>query len=419
MGSRVLVVAEDDQIRRTTARLLRACNAGEVSEVSSGGAALEAALSGPAPDVLLLDTRLSNPSAAEICRQLRAQRGLRQPDIWLLAPAGSTTPVAQALEAGADDCLALPVVPQLLKARLQVAEGRRQRSSSPRRFHDALAAAEAEGSGELVVRETTSRRVGRIYFHATRVAWVHVVGEPSGLNDVLAGVATLDEEQERAVLDMGRRGTPLGEALERAGVIERSLWRSTLQVWFRKRLQTIAAFAPASSVFLPHELRLEDDVSFGLAELMRDVDGGLGTPRISVPPPSDARSGALTPPATVDPEVTAMLGACMESGLVESVAVLERGTGQCLGACGESLDAFAVWTHLNHVNAVSARDGFDSFAVTTTRAHQLTLPLPGQPGWLLFATYSRSRGPLGVAFTDLRLALSRLGQHNLPSEPRR
>jgi hypothetical protein len=120
----------------------------------------------------------------------------------------------------------------------------------------------------------------------------------------------------------------------------------------------------------------------------------------------------------VNPQVTAVLDACVASGLVESAAVLERGTGQCLGACGESLDAFAVWTHLNHVNAVSARDGFDSFAVTTTTSHQLTLPLPGQPGWLLFATYSRSRGPLGVAFTDLRLALSRLGQQTPSSEPR-
>ena len=410
MRSRLLVVAEDDQIRRTTASLLRACNAGEVSEASTGGAALEAALSGLTPDVLLLDTRLASPSATEICRQVRAQRTLRQPDIWLLAPAGSTAPVAQALEAGADDCLALPVVPQLLKARLQVTEGRRQRSSSPSRFHEALAAAEAEASGELVVREMASRRVGRIYFHASRVAWVHVVGEPSRLNDVLAGVASLDEEQERAVLDLRRRGTPLGDALEQAGIIERSRWRSTLQAWLRKRLQTVAAFAPSSSVFLPQELRLEDDVSFSVAELMGDVDGGRGTPRISVPPPSDGRSGALTPPASVDPEVTAMLGACMGSGLVESVAVLERGTGQCLGAAGESLDAFAVWTHLNHVTAVSARDGFDSFAMTTTSSHQLTLPLPGQPNWLLFASYSRSRGPLGVAFTDLRLALSRLGQ---------
>ncbi|HTV22924.1 MAG TPA: response regulator [Polyangiaceae bacterium] len=412
---RLLVVAADDQTRRTTARLLRSCTAGEVLEASTSREALDATLNGSVPDVLLLDTQLAIPSAAETCRQLRAQKSLAQPVIWLLAPAGASTPVIEALEAGADDCLGLPVAPHLLEARLRVTLRRRERARGPSRFVEALLAAQTEGSGELVVRETRSRRAGRVYFYDGRVVWVHVMGETSALNEVLSGVAALDEKTERAVLDASRRGTPLSHALERAGVIERGRWRSAVQAWSRQRLQTLASFAPASSVFLPHEFRLEDDISFTVAELLGDIDSSEPGLELAAPLPSDGYAGVLSPPERPDPEVETVLSACMESGLVQSVAVLERGTGQCLGARGETLDALAVWTNLNHVNAVVAREGFDSFAVTTKLEHQLTVPLSGQPGWVVHASYSRARGPLGVAFTDLRFALSQLNQRVLQS----
>jgi len=410
---RLLVVAADDQTRRTTARLLRSCTTGEVLEASTSREALDATLNGSVPDVMLLDTQLAIPSAAETCRQLRAQKGLSQPDIWLLAPAGASVPVIEALEAGADDFLGLPVVPHLLEARLRVALRRRQRARSPSRLVDALLAAQAEGTGELVVRETKSRRCGRVYFHGSRVAWVHVVGETSNLNDILAGAATIDEKTERGVLDESRQGTPLSVALEQAGVLERARWRSCVQAWLRERLQTIAGFVPSTTVFLPHEFRLEDDVSFPVSDLLGDLENGRDATEVASSVSSDGYAGALSPPATPEPDVENVLSACMESGLAQSVAVLERGTGQCLGARGETMDALAVWTNLNHVNAIVTREGFDSFAVTTKLEHQLTVPLSGQPGWVVYASYSRSRGPLGVAFTDLRFALSQLSQRAL------
>ena len=284
------------------------------------------------------------------------------------------------------------------------------RASGPSRLVDALREAQAEGTGELVVRETKSRRAGRVYFHASRVAWVHVVGEASGLKDVIGPAATLDDKTERAVLDVSRQGMPLGEALELAGVIERARWRSSVREWMRQRLQTLATFAPTTSVFLPHEFRLEDDVSFSVSELLGDLDGFPPATELAPPPASEGEASKLAAPATPDPEVESVLSACMESGLARSVAVLERGTGQCLGARGESIDALALWTSLDHVNAIVAREGLDSFAVTTKLEHQLTVPFSRQPGWVVYASYSRARGPLGVAFTDLRFALSQLSQ---------
>lgn len=382
-------------------------------EASTSREALDVTLNGSVPDVMLLDAQLAIPSAAETCRQLRAQKSMTQPDIWLLAPAGTSTPVIEALEAGADDFLGLPVVPHLLEARLRVTLRRRQRANSTSRLHEALLGAQAEGTGELVVRETGSARAGRVYFYGGRVVWVHLLGETSALNEVLAGAATLDERSERAILDAGRQGTPLSVALEHAGIIDRARWRSCVQAWSRQRLQAIARFAPASSVFMPHEFRLQDDISFTVSELLGDLDGAEDAIELASTLASDGYAGVLVSPERPEPDVETVLSACMASGLVQSVAVLERGTGQCLGARGETLDALAVWTNLNHVNAIVAREGFDSFAVTTKLEHQLTVPLSGQPGWVVHASYSRSRGPLGVAFTDLRFALSQLSQRSL------
>lgn len=140
---RVLVAAGNDLTRVTTAALLRACTAGEVLEVSSAREALDTILNGSIPDVLLLDTQLGSPTASEMCRHLRAQRDLPQPDIWLLSPADSFTQALEALEAGADDLFSLPLAPHLLQARLQ-ASSRRQRARSPSRFLDSLLAAQGE-----------------------------------------------------------------------------------------------------------------------------------------------------------------------------------------------------------------------------------------------------------------------------------
>jgi hypothetical protein len=304
--------------------------------------------------------------------------------------------------------LPLPVAPHLLQARLRVALRRRQRARTASRFSDALLAAQAEGSGELVVRESKSRRSGRVYFHGSRVVWVHVAGQPSTLTEVLVGAASIDARTAGEVLEECRNARArLSVTLERWGIVERSRWCSCLQEWFKKGLETLAGFAQPITTFLPQDFRYADDVSFALSELI----GAIEPPDALAlePTPSERSTGwatAFVPPATLDPQVEALLGACMHSGLVQSVAVLERKTGQCLGARGKVIDPLDAWSNLHHVNTLSERDGLDAFAVTTKSDHYLTVPVSEQPGWLVYASYSRSRGPLGVALTDLRAGLA-------------
>jgi DNA-binding response OmpR family regulator len=412
---RVLVVAADELTRVTTALLLRACAAGEVLEASSGREALDQTSNGAMPDVWVLDTRLASPSVSETCRHLRTRQGLTQPDIWLLAPADSSTQVVEAFEAGADDLLNLPLAPHLLQARLQATSLRRQRAGHSSGFIESLFAAQAEGTGELVIRETTSRRFGRVYFHAGRVVWVHVAGEASTLTDLLTGAAAIDEKTASEVLEECRvAGIPVSVALERSGIVERSQWRSCVQTWARQRLQTLAAFVSTTAVFLPHEFRFDDDVSFTVSELAGELDGRQRMRELATSSaPNGGWSSALSAPETPDPKVETVLRACMESGLAQSVAVMQRGTGQCLGARGDAMDPLAVRSNLNHANAVAVREGLDSFAITTQLDHQLTVPLSWQQDWVVYASYSRSQGPIGVAYTDLRLALARLSQRAL------
>jgi DNA-binding response OmpR family regulator len=411
----VLVVAGNDLTRVTTALLLRACTDGDVLEAATNREALDAMLNGSMPDVLLLDTQLGSPSASEMCRHLRAQVSLPQPDIWLLAPPDAPLQALEALEAGADDLLHLPLSPHLLQARLQAASSRRQRETSPSRFIESLLAAQAEGTGELVIRETRSRRFGRVYFHAGRVVWVHIAGETSTLAELLTGAASIDEQTASEMLEECRQGgVPLSVALERWGIIERARWRSCVQTWARQRVQTLASFGPSTAVFLPHDFRFEDDISFTVSELTDELDGREDQRKwLASPALNEEGSSTLAPSEPPDPKVAVVLSACMESGLAQAVAVLVRGTGQCLGTRGDVKDPSAVRSNLHYANAVAVREGLDSFAVTTQSDHQLTVPLAWQPSWVVYASYSRAQGPIGVAYTDLRLALARLSQRAL------
>lgn len=247
------------------------------------------------------------------------------------------------------------------------------------------------------------------------MVWVHVGGETSTLAELLTGAASIDDKTASELLEECRQGgIPLSVALERWGIMERARWRGCVQTWARQRLQTIAAFVPSTAAFLPHEFRFEDDISFTVSELMGEPDGRLETTRwLAAPALDEERSSPLGPPESPDPSVAIVLSACMESGLAQSVAVLVRGTGQCLGVRGDGIDSSAVRSNLDYANTVAVREGFDSFAVTTQLAHQLTVPLSWQPSWVVYASYSRSQGPIGVAYTDLRLALARLSQRAL------
>ena len=116
MGSSILLV-EDDDLIRTSLRLLLEDEGHRVVEATTGEEGL--ALAGAhEPDAVLLDVTLPGLDGFEVCRELR--RRSQVPIVILSARSDSHDQVA-GLEAGADDYVVKPAEPKLLCARLRAA----------------------------------------------------------------------------------------------------------------------------------------------------------------------------------------------------------------------------------------------------------------------------------------------------------
>jgi two-component system, cell cycle response regulator len=118
-----ILIAEDDGVAR---RLLQARLAGwgyDVVSVSDGGAAWTALQADDAPRLALLDWEMPGLDGVEVCRRVR--RLGREPYRYLilLTARDRSEDIVTALEAGADDFVAKPFVPQEMQVRLRV--GRR------------------------------------------------------------------------------------------------------------------------------------------------------------------------------------------------------------------------------------------------------------------------------------------------------
>jgi len=114
MSRSVLVVEDDPAVRRVVGMTLRGQQF-DVVEVSTGREAVEAATAGGI-DAVLLDLMLPDVDGFEVCRRIR--RVTTVPVIVVTARSDSHDVVA-GLEAGADDYVTKPFVPQELAARLR------------------------------------------------------------------------------------------------------------------------------------------------------------------------------------------------------------------------------------------------------------------------------------------------------------
>ncbi|HSF97983.1 MAG TPA: response regulator transcription factor [Ornithinibacter sp.] len=116
MGERVLVVDDDETIRRTLRINLRA-RGYEVEEVSTGRDALSTVEDAP-PDLVILDLGLPDLDGVEVLRRLRARS--RVPVVVLSARQQSDDKV-EALDEGADDYVTKPFGMDELMARVRSA----------------------------------------------------------------------------------------------------------------------------------------------------------------------------------------------------------------------------------------------------------------------------------------------------------
>jgi two-component system response regulator MprA len=112
---RILVVDDDDAVRRSLARAL-VRDGYEVAVAADGAAALESLAAGR-HDAIVLDILMPEPNGLEVCRQVRS-RGDRTPILMLTARDLVADRVA-GLDAGADDYLAKPFALEELRARIR------------------------------------------------------------------------------------------------------------------------------------------------------------------------------------------------------------------------------------------------------------------------------------------------------------
>jgi two-component system, OmpR family, response regulator MprA len=114
-GAAVLVVDDDDSIRRMLARTL-AAEGYAVRPVADGGSAL-VEIERSIPDAIVLDVGLPGLDGLGVCRRVR-EKGLAVP-ILLLTARDTVSDRVGGLDAGADDYLVKPFAPEELLARLR------------------------------------------------------------------------------------------------------------------------------------------------------------------------------------------------------------------------------------------------------------------------------------------------------------
>lgn len=81
-----------------------------------------------APDAVLLDIALGGHDGLEICRRMRADPHFRDVPVLLLSGQTDAATKRAGFEAGADDFVAKPFVPEELLARIDAQIRRRQRA---------------------------------------------------------------------------------------------------------------------------------------------------------------------------------------------------------------------------------------------------------------------------------------------------
>lgn len=116
-----IIIAEDERISRTLLQRTLASHGFEVAVAEDGAKAWEALQNEHFP-VLISDLWMPNMDGHELSRRIRSSDREEYTYIILLTSAGGKADYFGAMDAGVDDFLTKPLDPDLLLARLRVAE---------------------------------------------------------------------------------------------------------------------------------------------------------------------------------------------------------------------------------------------------------------------------------------------------------
>lgn len=117
-STKILIVDDDENIRRAVRIALEAAGDYAVDEAGDGESALEH-LDKALPDLVLLDLMLPRLSGKEVCRRLRALRGAEHIYVIMLTAMGDVSDRVEGLDTGADDYVVKPFHVSELLARVR------------------------------------------------------------------------------------------------------------------------------------------------------------------------------------------------------------------------------------------------------------------------------------------------------------
>lgn len=118
-GRHVLVADDERSTRLVLERLL--CKQGYRVQLAGGGAeAWNILRQDDAPQLVLLDRMMPRMDGIEVCHKIRSRSNDRRTYIIMVTVLGDSGEVAAGLDAGADDYVVKPVVPDELRARVDV-----------------------------------------------------------------------------------------------------------------------------------------------------------------------------------------------------------------------------------------------------------------------------------------------------------
>jgi DNA-binding response OmpR family regulator len=202
----VLVADDDEEMRAIIAAVLAV--SGHVVIEAADGAAAWAAIERDAPPLVLLDWQMPVLTGIEVCERLRAAEaaaaavipaGSDVPSplpvyVVIITARGATADLRRVLDAGADDFLSKPLVPETLAMRIVIAERRMVADRARRTAEDHLRRAQwVAGIAEtaIAIQHEINNPLTALMGHAALVEGGLVpAGEAADMMRIIAEQAT-------------------------------------------------------------------------------------------------------------------------------------------------------------------------------------------------------------------------------------
>ena len=407
VSMRILAADDDPAFRRFLENTISARPPHELELVADGPQALARALAHPRPDIVVLDWMMPRLDGTQVCRLLRDRP--EAPYLMVVTGRRRREEVLACLNAGADDVLTKPVAPDLLVARIALAERHRTaRGTASGHLREALLEASRQGDGELVIR---SRDVSaRVFFHAGAIAWADVSsGAKSLLHDLMAR-GHLDTEMARSALEECRdTGASLIDVIVDWSIVDRDELSRCVAEWMRATLAIIVELPEARSLFLPQKRPYSGVLLYPTEEILPPIEiTHPPTPPAGQPPSlipaSDWEQSFVRAPER-RPHLEEILDRGMRMDGILGMTAFGRLSGYCFDRRGAEINPDVAWAQIQALNAIMRVEPvFDSVVCTSDRYHFVHL-VPGEEDALVYALVNATEVQLAMARVQLRRAV--------------